>query len=149
MKKRTSRRKKNYSKMPSFAGVRERKDRCLISFSVWAAGLRGVDFFFFEGGDFSCLHTVKVFVFVLKNIFDSYFSQTEESVINISSLFKQKQTIKLMSRKKSMEVIFVSSLSYFLASLKWFLVHAFTCINIPLFVRLRTDYYHKGLLFHL
>lgn len=37
------RRKKNYSKMPSFAGARERKDRCLISFSVRAAGLRGVD----------------------------------------------------------------------------------------------------------
>lgn len=52
------------------------------------------------GRDFSCLHSVKVFVFVLKNIFDSYFSPTEESVINISRLSKQKQTIKLMSHKK-------------------------------------------------
>lgn len=96
-KKKRRRRKKNYSKMPSFAGARERKDRCLISFSVQAVGLRGVDLL--EGG-FSCLHSVKVFVFVLKNIFDSYFSQPEESVINISRLSKQKQTIKLMSHKK-------------------------------------------------
>lgn len=99
-KKKTARRrrKKNYSKMPSFAGVRKRKDRCLISFSVWAAGRRGVDFC--ACVCVSCLHSVKVFVFVPKNIFDSYFSQTEESVINISRLPKQKQTIKLMSHKK-------------------------------------------------
>lgn len=50
--------------------------------------------------DFSCLHSVKVFVFVLKSIFESYFSQTEGSVINISRLSKQKQTIKLTSHKK-------------------------------------------------
>ncbi len=55
---------------------------------------------FVGGEDFSCLHSVKVFVFVLKNIFDSYFSQTEDSIINISRLSKQKQTIKLMSHKK-------------------------------------------------
>lgn len=42
-KKKRRTRKKNYSKMPSFTGVRERKDRCLISFSVRATGLRGVD----------------------------------------------------------------------------------------------------------
>lgn len=84
--------------MPSFSGARERKDRCLISFSVRAVGLRGVDLW--GGGNFSCLHSVKVFVFVLKNIFDSYFSQIEESVINISRLSKQKQTIKLMSHRK-------------------------------------------------
>lgn len=91
--------------MPSFAGARERKDRCLISFSVRAARLRGVDLRRRRRccrwwGYFSCLHSVKVFVFVLKNIFDSYFSPTEESVINISRLSKQKQTIKLMSHKK-------------------------------------------------
>lgn len=84
--------------MPSSAGAKERKDRCLISFSVQVAGLRGVDLW--GGEDFSCLHSVKVFVFVLKNIFDSYFSPTEESIINISRLSKQKQTIKLMSHKK-------------------------------------------------
>ena len=52
------------------------------------------------GGLLWCLHSIKVFVVVLKNIFDSYFSQTEEKVINISRLSKQKQTIKLASHKK-------------------------------------------------
>lgn len=42
-KKERRKRKKNYSKMPGFARARGRKDRCLISFSVRAAGLRGVD----------------------------------------------------------------------------------------------------------
>ena len=66
-----------------------RAERC--GFVGWGVGW---------GEGFSCLHSVKVFVFVLKNIFDSYFSPTEESVINISRLSKQKQTIKLMSHKK-------------------------------------------------
>lgn len=66
--------------------------------------------------DSSCLHSVKVFVFVQKNIFDSYFffSQTERSVINISRLSKQKQTIKLTSRIKVWkQSLFFPSLSYF------------------------------------
>lgn len=41
--KKRRKRKKNYWKMPGFARARGRKDRCLISFSVRAAGLRGVD----------------------------------------------------------------------------------------------------------
>lgn len=76
------------------------EDRCLISFRVRAAGLRGVD----PRGGRRLVFAFLSKVFVQKKIFLTlslfFFAQTERSVINISRLPKQKQTIKLTTRPK-------------------------------------------------
>lgn len=111
-KKRRRKRKKNYSKMPGFARARGRKDRCLISFSVRATGLRGVDLW---GGRLLVFALCQsVCVCAEKYFWLFFFSETERSVINISRLSKQKQTIKLTSRIKVWkQSLFFPSLSYF------------------------------------
>lgn len=115
-KKRRRKRKKNYSKMPGFARARGRKDRCLISFSVRAAGLRGVDLWggrlpVFAFCQSVCVCAEKYFWLLF---FFFPLSQTERSVINISRLSKQKQTIKPTSRIKVWkQSLYFPSLSYF------------------------------------
>lgn len=100
--------------MPGFARARGRKDRCLISFSVRAMGLRGVDL---RGGRllvFAFCQSVCVCAEKYFWLLFFFSPQTERSVINISRLSKQKQTIKLTSRIKVWkQSLFFPSLSYF------------------------------------
>lgn len=74
--------------MPGFCR-NEGEKRQMFNFLQCARG-RALEVWICGAVVFSCLHSVKVFVLVLKNIFDSYFSQTGGSVINISRLSQTK-----------------------------------------------------------